>query len=120
MGTMIVSKHYLERFQKNSIFSERLTSQRTQPLEFSSYGIECMTLTVRKGREHYSLERPGWQHKCTISLQEVEGTLEEREEEGVMVDEVPIGETRKSLRTVSSAENLTIGVGSALKRITSV
>ena len=75
-----------------------------------------MTSSVRRGREHYNLERPGWQQKCTISLQEVKGTLEGGEEEEVKVDEVPVGETRKSLRIVSGAENLTIGVGSALKR----
>ena len=77
-----------------------------------------MTSIVRKRREHYSLERPRWQLKCTIRLQGVEGTLEEGEEEGVMVDEVPIGETKKSLRIVSGAENLIIGVRSAPKRTT--
>ena len=78
-----------------------------------------MTSRVRKGREHYSEKRPGWQQKCTISLQEVEGTLEEGEEEEVMVDEMLEGETRKSLRIVQGAENLTIGVGSAPKRTAS-
>ena len=77
-----------------------------------------MISRVRKEREHYSLERPGWQQKrkCIISQQEVEETLEEGGEEVAMVDEVPVGETKKSLRTVSGAEQLIIGAGSALKR----
>ena len=79
-----------------------------------------MISRVRKEREHYSLERPGWQQKrkCIISQQEVGETLEEGGEEVAMVDEVPVGETKKTLRTVSSAEQLIIEAGSAPKRTT--
>ena len=79
---------------------------------------KAMALIFYRALTHI-LERPERKQKCTISLQQVEETLEEGEEEEVMVDEVPIGETKKSMRIVSGAEKLIIGVGSAPKRTTS-
>ena len=75
-----------------------------------------MISRVRKGREHNSVERLGWQQKFTISQQGVEGILEEGEGGEIPVVEALVGGAKKSQRTVSGVASQLTGVESALKR----